>query len=267
MAHIVGRRVRPYISTASMGATAGVGEHPVVFLDHAIALLRVVLVVAIWRAILRSDAAPTEPAAGEVLTYVVLARVLGDQLSARTEVLTAVWEGSVASRLLRPVSMFGDYIAEMVGGWALRWVTFSMPVLVIAPLLGVSILPVSVARALLFLVSLALSVAVGTAIDFLFALLAVRAPENIWSLRMARDALSPLVSGAVIPLALFPSAIGDVLAWLPFASTVSAPLQIYTGGDGVTRLLAVQAVWTVVLWVATRLAWQRSAPRMASFGG
>ena len=267
MVQVIRRRVRPYVATAAMGATGGVGEHPLVFLDHAIALLRVVLVVAIWRAILRSAAAPATPPAGAVLTYVVLARVLGDQLSAQTEVLTAVWEGSVATRLLRPVSMFGDYIAEMVGGWMLRWATFSIPVLLLAPILGVSIRPSSAARLALFAASLLLSVAVATALDFLFALLVIRAPENMWSLRMARESLTPLVSGGVIPLTLLPWSLGRVLAWFPFASTVAAPLRIYTGDGDVLRLLALQAAWAVVLWITTRIAWQRSAPRMASFGG
>lgn len=264
---VIGRRVRPYVSTAVMGATAGIGEHPLVFLDHAIALVRVALLVAIWRAILRSPAAPRQPSAGEVLTYIVLARVLADQLTARTEVLTAIWEGSVASRLLRPMSNFGDYLAEMVGGWALRWATFSVPALLLAPLLGVSLAPASVARGLAFVVSLLLSIAVGTAVDFLFGLVVVRSPENVWSLRMARDSLIPLVSGGMVPLPFFPWSIGDVLAWLPFASMVAAPLRIYTGDGDVFDLLALQAAWAVALWLLTRFIWQRTAARMVSFGG
>jgi ABC-2 type transport system permease protein len=250
-----------------MGATAGIGEHPLVLLDHAIALVRVVVVVAIWRALLESDAAPSEPSPQAVLTYVVLARVLGEQLAARTEVLTAVWEGTVASRLLRPVSTFGDYLAEMVGGWALSWVTFSVPVLVMAPLLSVSIAPASALRAAAFLISLGLSIAVATAVDFLFALVVISAPENMWSLRMARDSLVPLVSGSVIPLSLLPWQLGDLLVWSPFASMVSAPLRIYTGGGEVGHLLALQAGWAAALWMITRVAWRRSAPRMVSFGG
>ena len=264
---VLGGRIRPYAATAAMGATGGIGEHPLVLLDHAIALLRVVIVVAVWRALLQSDAAPDDPPAEAVLTYVVLARVLGEQLSARTVVLTAVGEGTVASRLLRPMSTFGDYLAEMVGGWALRWATFSVPVLALSPLLGVSIAPASGTRALAFVVSLGLSVAVATAVDFLFALVVISAPENMWSLRMARDSLVPLVSGAVIPLALFPWHLGRALSWSPFASMVSAPLEIYTGGGAVGPLLAMQAAWALALWMVTRLAWRRSAPRMVSFGG
>lgn len=265
--HILGRRTRPYLSTAAMAASAGIGEHPLVFLDHAIGLLRVVLWVAIWRAVLGSSAAPPDLNGGAILTYIVLARVLADQLDVRTEVLTAVWEGTVASRLLRPVSTFGDYLAEMAGGWVLRVATFSVPVLLLTPVLDVSVLPADPSRGALLVVSLGLSMAVGAAVDFLFATLVIRTPENMWSFRMARESVVPLVSGAVIPLPLLPWSIGDVLAWLPFASMVAAPLRIYTGDPAVWRLLALQLAWAAVLWPLTRRIWRRSATRMVSFGG
>lgn len=267
MVHLFGRRVRPYVSTAAMAATAGIGEHPLVLLDHAIALVRIAVVVAIWRSVLGSGDLAEHLTVGGVLTYVVLARVFADQLSVRSEVLTAIWEGSVASRLLRPMSPFGDYLAEMAGGWVLRWVTFSVPALAVALALGVSIRPASAAHAAAFVVSLGLSIAVGSAFDFMFALLVVRGAENMWSFRTAREALIPLLSGAAIPLPLLPWSIGEVLAWMPFASMVSAPLLIYTAGGEVGRLLVLQAAWAAVLWPVTRYLWRRTAPRMVSFGG
>jgi ABC-2 type transport system permease protein len=265
--HTFRPRIRPYLSTASMGAKAGIGEHPVVLLDHAIALLRLVLVVVIWKAILRSDTAPEGPPPTAVLTYVLLARVLLDQLDVRTPVLGAIWEGTIASRLMRPVSVFGDHLSEMVGGWWLRWVTFSLPALAVAPLLGVDLAPASAGRAAAFVVSLGLSVAVGSAVDFLFALLVIRWPESYWSFCLARDSLSPFVAGAVVPLVLLPWSIGTVLGWLPFAAMVSAPLRIYTGGGDVAALLLSQVAWALVLWTLTRRLWQRAAGRMVSFGG
>ncbi|MEN3272168.1 MAG: viologen exporter family transport system permease protein [Actinomycetota bacterium] len=265
--HTIGRRIRPYLSTASMGATAGIGEHPVVLLDHAIALLRLVLVVVIWRTILRSQAAPEHPSPAALLTYVLLARVLIDQLDVRTGVVEAIWDGRITTRLLRPVSVFGDQLAEMAGGWWLRWVAVSLPALALAPVLGVDLAPASAKRAAAFVVSLALSITVGAAVDFLFALVVIRWPESLWSFWFARDSLSPFVAGAVIPLTLLPWSIGTVLGWLPFAAMVSAPLRIYTGDGDVLALLFSQAAWSVVLWSATRQLWKRAAPSMVSFGG
>jgi ABC-type uncharacterized transport system permease subunit len=261
---IIGRRIRPYLATASMGATANIGEHPVVLLDHAIALLRLALVIFIWKAILRGDDSVDGAA---VLTYLLLARVLLDQLDIRTPVLGAIWDGTIATRLIRPTSVFGDHLAEMLGGWWVRWVAFSIPALALAPVLGVDLAPASTRRAAAFAVSLGLSVAVGAAVDFLYALLVVRWPETYWSLWFARQSLSPLVAGAVVPLTVLPWSVGTVLGWLPFASMVSAPLRIYTGDGDVVTLLAGQAAWALLLWSLLRRVWKRAAARMVSFGG
>lgn len=258
---------RRYLATASMGATAAMGEHPLVFADHAIALVRVVIIVAIWRAVLRASGTTAAGSAEAVLTYVILAQVLAEQLDPRTRIFDAIWDGSVATRLLRPVSMFGDYIAEMAGGWILRWATFSVPVLALSPLFGVSLAPASAERAALFVLSAALSVTVGVALDFIFALLVVRFSENSWSLQIAREGTSPLLSGALIPLPLLPWGLGEVLGVLPLASMVAAPLRIYTGDGTVATLLGLQCFWAVALWWIARAAWRRGATRMVSLGG
>jgi ABC-2 type transport system permease protein len=146
-------------------------------------------------------------------------------------------------------------------------VTFSIPVLGLTPLLRVSVAPASGLRAAAFVLSVMLSITVGVAVDFLFGLLVVRFSENAYALRLARDGMTPLLSGAVIPLPLLPWGLGGVLAWLPLASMVAAPLRIYTGDGDVIALLSRQAGWAVFLWVVTRPAWRRTAVRMVSFGG
>jgi ABC-2 type transport system permease protein len=201
------------------------------------------------------------------LSYVVLAQILAPQLIVDTGILYSVWDGRVASRLLRPLSPFGDYLSEMLGGWVLRMLTFSLPAVGVALLLGVHLGPAQGSRAAWSLLSITLTVAVGAAVDFLFALAVVRASENMWAFRYARDSLVPLASGLIIPLGLMPWGIGKVLAWLPFASMASVPLRIYTGQGQPEALIALQAVWALALWSVTRIAWRRAAAKMVSFGG
>jgi ABC-2 type transport system permease protein len=258
--------LRAYRASATMGATAGIGEHPLVLLDHAIAFLRVVLLLSVWRAVIgRGEVGGLTESS--VLTYVVISQAFAAQLDARSTLLDTMWEGTVAVRLLRPVPVFGDFIAEMVGTWSLRFLTFSLPLLGAAPLLGVAVLPASFAHGLAFVVSLVLSAAVGVAVDFLFGILILRLDQSMWAIRFARDGFTPLLSGAFIPLSLLPWGLGDILQWSPFASMAAAPLRIYVGNGPVLRLLAVQAVWAVALWAFTSRRWRRAAPRMVSVGG
>jgi len=76
-----------------------------------------------------------------------------------------------------------------------------------------------------------------------------------------------VLSGALVPLALLPWNLGAILQWLPFASLASAPLRIYTGTGDPRFLLALQAAWSVVLWVLARRLWQHYREQLVSYGG
>jgi ABC-type uncharacterized transport system permease subunit len=47
----------------------------------------------------------------------------------------------------------------------------------------------------------------------------------------------------------------------------SAPLQIYVGIGDTLRLLALQVVWSLLLWPLARWLWRISRERMVSYGG
>ena len=91
--------------------------------------------------------------------------------------------------------------------------------------------------------------------------------QNVYALMQIRSAVSALMSGAVIPLALMPWGIGDVLGYLPFASLASGPLRIYTGTGDPALLLGLQAFWLAVLWPLAHLVWTVNRERLVSHGG
>src|SRR5947207_3634246 len=118
------------------------------------------------------------------------------------------WDGSITTRFMRPIGIFGQFAAESFGGWGLGLCLFSLPLVLFAPLLGVNLLPASSAAAGLFLVSLVLAVAVGLAVEYIFAGVAIAAEVHPYAINSARAALGALLSGAFIPLALLPWGIG-----------------------------------------------------------
>ena len=132
---------------------------------------------------------------------------------------------------------------------------------------AVNPLPVSAGAGLLFGVSLLLSISVGLALEFLFGALIVTLEQGVWVIMRIRGALTALLSGALLPLALLPWGIGSVFAWLPFASMASAPLQIYTGTGNALLLLAVQAGWSLLLWPAALWTWRIHRERLVAYGG
>jgi ABC-type uncharacterized transport system permease subunit len=82
-----------------------------------------------------------------------------------------------------------------------------------------------------------------------------------------RDAVTTLLSGSLLPLVMLPWGIGNVFAWLPFASMASAPLKIYTGTGDPLWLLPVQAAWSVVLWPAALWLWRANREKLVAYGG
>ena len=156
---------------------------------------------------------------------------------------------------------------EIRRGWLPNLCLFTLPLLLLAPLLDVNPLPISVNAGLWFVTSLLLSVSTGTALGVIYASCVVFFEHNIYGLQRIRDALVLLLSGAVVPLALLPWELGEYLELLPFASLASVPLRIYTGTGSAQSLVPMQASWAAVLWTVAHLLWCHNRERMVSHGG
>ena len=202
-----------------------------------------------------------------VLTYTLIAEVFAEQLSPRTTLVIAFWEGTIVLRFLRPMGLVRQFAAEMAGGWAVHFALFSIPLLAIAPLLGVDPRPASPTAGALFVVSLGLAILVGVALDLLFSTATVAFGQNPWVADYIRVALATLLSGALLPLAYYPWGLAELFSWLPFAAMAWAPLAIFTGtGDPSPRLVS-QVVWIVILWPLVGRIWQANREKVVGYGG
>jgi ABC-2 type transport system permease protein len=230
-------------------------------------LLRVLLLLSIWRTLLAGKGVVSGMTLSSVLTYTLIAEVLSEPLACRTRLFSAFWDGSIATRFLRPLGVFGQFAAEAFGDWGFGIVAFSAPLLLCAPLLGVNPLPAGALSALLFGVSLALAIGVGLALEYIFAAIGIGLELAPYAVERVRNAIGMLLSGALIPLALLPWGLGRVFGWLPFAAMASAPLRIYTGTGDAMTLLALQAGWCLLLWPCANRLWRVNRERMVSYGG
>lgn len=256
-----------YHKTAAMAAASYVGDSPLFLLDYLLRFLRVVVLLSLWRTILAGKDVVSGMSLGMVLTYTLIAEVLAEPLACRTRIVDALWDGSITTRLLHPVALFGEFAAEACGRWAFNLGAFSLPLLLCAPLLGVNPRPAGAGAAGTFVLSLALSISVGLATDYVLAAVMVILQLHRWAIEGVRRTLTVLLTGALLPLALWPWGLGCVFAWLPFASMAWAPLAIYTGMGDAWHLLAVQAGWSAVLWPLAHGLWRWHRERLVSYGG
>ena len=251
-----------------LAASSGL-ESRVVLAGYGLRWLRVLLLLAIWRAVLGTAAGGRAASMGleAVLTYTLVAEACRELLSCRTAVQWSLWDGSYVTRCLRPMGLFTQFSAEALGPWVLNVGLFSLPLLLVAPWLGVRAGPAGAGAGLLAALSLGLGVGVGLALEYLFGAVLFYVGNSHWTVDAIRQALTVILSGALIPLPLMPWGLGQVLEWLPFASVASAPLLIYTGHGNPGPLLAAQLAWCLLLWPAATAAWRASRERMVPHGG
>lgn len=258
--------MKKWLATAWLAGSATVTESPVFLLDYLMRALRVAVLLALWRIVL-GERAESPVALGSVLCYALLAELLADQLYVRTTLAEAFWQGTIAQNFLRPMPLVAQFAAEMLGGWCVNALLFSLPLLLVAPLLGVELQPASAAAGLLFAGSLLLAIVVGLAFDFITAALTVALEQPVWLMFWVRQATTVVLSGAVVPLALLPWGLGDALEWLPFASVAWAPLAIYTGIGEPARLLGLQLFWACALWPLAGWLWRANREKIVGHGG
>jgi ABC-2 type transport system permease protein len=255
-----------YLKTAAMSAGT-IGESPLFLFDYGLRLLRVVVLLSLWRGILGNSPSAGAMSLAAVLTYTLVGEVFAYQLEARTSIPNAFWEGTIVLRFLRPMGLVRQFVAESIGLWVVHFVLFSIPLLLLAPLLGVDPGPASLLAGVLFTVSLGLGILVGLALEVLFAALTVAFEQPVWLVHQMRTAVGTLLSGSLLPLAFYPWGIGEAFSKLPFASMAWAPLAIYTGATDPLQALLLQLAWIVILWPLASRVWTRNREKVVGYGG
>lgn len=250
-----------------MAATSYVGDSPLFLIDYLLRLIRVLLLLSIWRTVMEDRGEVSGMTLGAVLTYTLISEAFSEQLAVRTRLAETFWEGSIATRLLQPLPFVGLFTAEMLGRWLFGLLVFTLPLVLVAPWLGVSPLPASPIAGALFVVSLVLATSVGLALDFVFGALTMALELPVWLLDYVRTAVSIVLSGALLPLALLPWGLGEVFAWLPFAATAWVPLSIYVGVGEPVRAMLLQVGWSLALWPLAMWLWRANRERVVGYGG
>ena len=93
---------------------------------------------------------------------------------------------------------------------------------------------------------------------------------NMWGILQIYQAVFRLLSGALIPLSFFPPVFEKILTYLPFSSLVSAPANILLGVMNIEetlKVLVVQFVWLILLFLLTNVVWKKVVHRLVVNGG
>lgn len=174
--------------------------------------------------------------------------------STENAILSAITDGGIAYELARPIGIYPMWFMRHFSARVSAVLLRLGPVLLIAALLpapyGLS-LPASPAALAGFLVTLLLGALVTSAYLMLIYVITVftMQPQGV---RIAFNAFSDLLSGALIPIPFFPPVLARILELTPFAAMSNVPFRIYSGD--LSGAMAWQAVGLQVFWLLALLA-------------
>ena len=254
---------RKYTYTAWMSAKKELNSGVIYLVpNYILKIVYLIPLILLWKTLM-SSGVKVDMTLSQMLTYTYVSTLLGGLLVVCSPLGSWLYEGLVISLYQRPLSIYGHVIAQTLGSNATTLVLFSLPMAFAAPLFGISLMPAT----WWFLLSLMLCVALGFALDFLFACLMIRMMNATWIVHTIRSAIVLLFSGAVIPFRALPWGLGRILIYQPFASLAGAPLSLYAGINTPLEIIPVQAAWTLLFWVFAVLAFKKSQERLVSHGG
>jgi ABC-2 type transport system permease protein len=208
--------------------------------------------------------------AADAVTYVWLAQALIMTVYAFgwTELALRIRDGSIATDLARPLDPQRYWLAFDLGR---------------APyhLIFRGVLPFAVGAALFqlhypspldlvaFFVSVVLAVVVSLGFRFLYNSAAFWLVDIRGVVTLSLT-VSLFFSGMILPLTFFPAWLRAIADALPFASIVQTPIDIWLGkhhGPSLVGILALQAVWAIVLLSLGRVTLRLGAKKLVIQGG
>ena len=208
---------------------------------------------------------------GEMITYVILSKVLSSQFAGGINMQFAEWvyEGTIGTELLRPVTLFYTLFARRSGEFAYFILWKGIPVSLISFFILRGVGPAGAGEFLLFLISVLLALVILFYVEFMVGLASFYT-LSMFGMAFTKTAVLSILSGGVVPLALFPEGVARVFGLLPFAGMVSVPLNIFLGKYGLEECMGymgLQIFWCIVMGVLAHLLYHMVIRKVIVQGG
>jgi len=164
--------------------------------------------------------------------------------------------GRITAFLLYPFTLWGAYASEFIAFQIIQLFVVAVSISALCLLNLVPMIPLATLAS-----GLALSLLIAAlwfSFEFLFGLLAFWLEET-WILRYVFNLLTITLSGAFIPIELFPQWLQKVLQYTPFPLLTSIPVHVFLGSNSQPTLyLSLRVLfWTALASLCARYVWRR----------
>jgi ABC-2 type transport system permease protein len=239
--------------------------------------LKIMILAAFYAAL--DPSAPPPISLRDAIAYTWISQGLFALLPwmADPEVTLAVRSGGIAYDRLRPVDAYALWYARAAGWLAARVLPRVLLMLafaaVLLPLSGLRAWswppPPSFTAGALFTLSLVLALLLSAAILMLISTTIVVLRDDRGIVALVGSVVIVL-SGNLLPLSLFPDALGTALLLQPLAGVLDIPLRIYLeelSGSAALSGLGLQLIWILLLVALGRGALSRALRGLEIQGG
>jgi len=236
-----------------------------------VSIVQIFMLKKVWGALYAARPGVLSIPLADLIVYLTIANLIVWSFPTHTVsryLRERIREGSVVFDLVRPVGFVPQLVAQLVGtlGGALLIIVIALPVVALAGSLS---LPAGAQAAGMFAVSLLCAYGIAGLLSMMLSMVAFWTLE-IDGLTMLYVLVASFLSGALVPVAVFPGALRTVVEWLPFQATTYVPASIYVGslaGSEAWRAIGLQLAWVVILGLAAALMWRRAMRRVVVQGG
>ncbi|MGW7083968.1 ABC transporter permease [Streptomyces sp. NPDC054871] len=267
-------RFRLYAAVARAGfrryATYRIATMAGVFTNTVFGLILAYTYIALW---------DERPGLGgydqsQALTFVWLGQGLLTVMSLmgggfEGELIERIRTGDIAIDLYRPADLQAWWLATDVGRSLFQLLGRGVAPMAVGSLVFDLALPTEPLRWFAFLLAVFLGVVVSFAIRFLVALCAFWLMDGAGVTQMAMLA-GVFFSGMLLPLNVFPGALGEFARALPWSALLQVPVDVFLGkhtGVGLLQTYAFQIGWAAALLTAGRLLQAVATRRVVVQGG
>lgn len=210
----------------------------------------------------------------QALTYVWIGQALLAAMALmgggfEDELMERIRSGDIAVDLYRPADLQLWWLSADLGRCAFQLLGRGLVPIACGSLVFELALPTDPLTWLLFLASVLLGTMVSFAIRFLVGLSAFWLLDGAGISQVAFLA-GLFFSGMLLPLSLFPGALGETARALPWSAILQVPADVLLGrhrGTGALAALGFQAGWLAVLLAAGRTVQAVAARRVVVQGG
>lgn len=207
----------------------------------------------------------------DMLTYTIISVIMGNLLTMGVEdrIESSVRSGSVALDMLKPVNIYGIYLAEDIGDMVIAFFQIAVPLLILGTVMFGFPAPESAGHFAFFLISFGIGYLINWMLAALLGMCAFKV-ISMGPIRNVKGFIMKLLSGSVIPLWFFPDGFRRLLELLPFVNIYQLPLGIYIGRYTFEEMLqytGLQLFWCIALWLVFHAAQKKAAAVVLIQGG